>query len=210
MKTKHAFGILFAALSAAFASTSALADNPLGVYVGAAIGGSLSRSKDNSAFNNYAVRFHQDNVEWKGFVGVRPLPMLGVELAYIDFGNASGSPPPGTIFGYFKGNSKESATTLFGVGYLPLPVPFLELYGKLGAARLHTETQVSYAPPTCPVGMNCTVSYTLRQNRWTTDFAYGAGVQAHFSSVGIRVEYERIAASGGNPDLFSLGVAWSF
>jgi len=136
--------------------------------------------------------------------------MLGIELAYMDFGNASGPPPPPSIFGYFKDNLKESATTLFGVGYLPLPAPFLQLYGTLGVARLHTETQVSYLPPSCPVSVNCTAPYTARQNQWSTDFAYGAGSQARFGSVGIRAEYERISASGGNPNLFSLGVAWIF
>jgi hypothetical protein len=210
MKTRFALEVSFAALFASFASIPAPADTPLGVYVGAAFGASLSRSGENTAFDYNALRFHQDGVARKGFVGIRPLPMLGVELAYIDFGNASGPPPPSTIFGYFKDNSKETATTLFGVGYLPLSVPFLKLYGKLGAARLHTDAQVSYLPPTCPLGLNCTVPYTVRQNKWTTDFAYGAGAQARFGSVGIRAEYERISASGGNPDLFSLGLAWIF
>jgi opacity protein-like surface antigen len=136
--------------------------------------------------------------------------MLGVELAYIDFGNASGSPPPSSIFGYFKANSKETATTLSAIGYLPLPVPFLKLYGKLGAARLHTDAQVSYLPPSCPVTVNCTFAYTVRQNQWSTDFAYGAGAQARLGSISIRAEYERIGASGSDPDLFSVGVAWNF
>jgi opacity protein-like surface antigen len=136
--------------------------------------------------------------------------MLGFELAYMDFGNPSAPPPPSTLFGYFKDTSKQSATTLFAVGYLPLSVSFLDLYGKLGVARLRTDTQVSYLPPTCPADFNCNVPYTVRQNQWTSDLAYGAGAQAHFASVGVRAEYERIAASGGNPDMISLGVTWNF
>lgn len=209
MKTRLASGVLFGALLASFASTPARADTPFGAYIGAAAGRSFSRSEDITAFNSYSLRFRQDGVAWKGFAGARPLPMLGVELAYIHFGNASGPLPPSAIFRYFKDSSKESATTLSGVGYLPLPVPFLQLYGKLGVARLHSDAQVSSIPPTCPVGFGCTVPYTVRQNQWTTDLAYGAGAQARFGSVGIRAEYERINASPGSPDLFSLGVTWT-
>lgn len=205
-----AFEVVFAALLASFASTAAVADTPPAVYVGAAIGGSFSRSEDNAAFNYSALRFHQNNPGWKAFIGARPVPLLGVELAYIDFGNASGPSPSAHIFGYFKDKLKESATALFGVGYLPLPVPFLKLYGKLGVARLHAETQVSYLPPSCPVGLNCSVPYTLSQNRWSTDLAYGAGVQARYGSAGIRAEYERINASSADPNLFSLGITWNF
>lgn len=210
MKTRLTFGVLFGTLFASFASTPAHADTPLGAYVGAAAGRSFSRTEDIAAFSSYSLRFHQDGVAWKGFAGIRPLPILGVELAYIHLGNASGPPPTPVIFGYFKDSSQESATTLSAVGYLPLPVPFLQLYGKLGVARLHSDAQVSSLPFSCPVGVNCTVPYTVRQNQWTTDLAYGAGAQARFSSVGIRAEYERINASAGNPDLFSLGITWTF
>lgn len=210
MNTRVAFKVLFAVWFASFASTPVPADSLLGPYLGAAVGESFTRSEDDTAFNYYAVRFHQDDVAWKGFVGVRPLPFLGVEFAYVDFGNAHGPPPPSTIFGYFNDNSKQTATTLFGIGYLPLPIPLLDLYAKLGVARLHTDTQVSYLPPTCPANGNCTVPYTVRQNQWTTNFAYGVGAQARFGSVGARAEYERISASSGSPDLLSLGVTWNF
>jgi outer membrane protein with beta-barrel domain len=112
--------------------------------------------------------------------------------------------------GTLNDHSKQRATTLFGVGYLPLPGPFLDIYGKLGVARLHTNTQVSYTPAFCPAGFDCNVATTVGQEQSTTDLAYGVGAQARFGSVGIRIEYERISASGGNPDLFSLGVSWNF
>ena len=207
MQTRLAPTVLFAAL---FASTAAPADTQLGAYVGAAVGTSLFRTENVTALNDNTLRFHQDNVAWKGFVGIRPLPLLGVELAYIDFENASGPPPSSTFFGYFKDNTKETATTLFGVGYLPLSSQLLKLYGKLGVARLHGETQASYLPPSCPVGFNCTVPYTVHQNDWTTDLAYGAGAQVSSGALGIRAEYERINASGGKPDLLSVGVSWNF
>lgn len=44
----------------------------------------------------------------------------------------------------------------------------------------------------------------------STNFAYGAGDQGKIGSLAIRAEYERISASGGNPDIVSLGVTWTF
>jgi Outer membrane protein beta-barrel domain len=198
------------ALATSFASTAALADLPLGVYVGAAVGQSLVTSGDKTAADFVPLRSDHHFGAWKAFVGARPLSMLGIELAYIDFGNASASPSSSTIFGYFKDNLKQSATALFGIGYLPLPVPFLDLYGKVGVARLHSDAQESYLPPSCPVGVDCTIPYTVRQNQSNTNLAYGAGAQARFGSVSVRAEYERISASGGSPELLSLGVTWNF
>lgn len=190
-------------------STSAPADSPLGVYVGAAVGESDVTSKDNDASNLYLLRYDHDYLAWKGFIGARPISPLGFEFAYIDFGNASPPASRSTIFGYFEDHSRQNATALFGIGYLPLPVPFLDLYAKLGVARLHTDAQASYSPPTCPVGYFC-IPYTVRENQWNTNLAYGAGAQARFGSVAIRAEYEQISASGGNPSLFSVGATWRF
>jgi hypothetical protein len=50
----------------------------------------------------------------------------------------------------------------------------------------------------------------LQQNQWSTDFAYGAGTQAKFGAIAVRAEYERISASGGKPDIVSLGITWNF
>jgi hypothetical protein len=58
---------------------------------------------------------------------------------------------------------------------------------------------------------------TCASTRWvfnisnsSTNFAYGAGVQGKIGSLAIRAEYERISASGGNPDIVSLGVTSAF
>ena len=194
---------------ASCAPSLALAD-PLGLYVGAAAGEAHVRSGDNNSFDNYVLSFDHADFAWKGFVGARPLSVLGFELAYLDLGNPSGRPPGDNLFGYLNDHSRQSAAALFAIGYLPLPAPFLDLYGKLGVARLHTSTQVAYTPALCPVNFNCSVPTTVGQTLSTTDLAYGVGVQARFASIGIRAEYERISASGGNPDLFSLGATWNF
>jgi hypothetical protein len=77
MQTRLALAVPFAALFTSFASTPALADTPLGAYVGAAIGTSLFRTEDVTALNHNhnTLRFHQDDVAWKGFVGIRLLPL---------------------------------------------------------------------------------------------------------------------------------------
>jgi len=107
-------------------------------------------------------------------------------------------------------DAKQSADSAFAMGYVPLPIPFLEFFGKAGVARLHTQEQASIRPITaCPVNSNCG-PFRVDQNQWSTDFAYGAGVQAKTGSFAVRAEYERIDASGGKPDLFSLGVSWTF
>ncbi len=184
-----------------------MADDPLAIYLGAALGEAHVRSEELRSGETTPFTFDQTHVGWKVFVGVRPLSVVGVELAYSDFGSVN-TPPPG-IFSYFNSNSKQNATSAYGIGYLPLPVPYLDLYGKLGVARLHTQSQVATQPPTCPVGLICTI-YSVSQNQSSVDLAYGAGAQAKFGAFAVRIEYERIDASGGNPDLFSLGLSWNF
>ena len=74
----------------------------------------------------------------------------------------------------------------------------IDVYGKLGMARLQTNTTVC-----------CSLSpYTLSSSN--TDFAYGLGAQVKFSNIALRVEYERISDRGGDPDLLDVGVTWTF
>jgi hypothetical protein len=147
----HAAAYWLLALGTVVASTPARADS-LGMYVGAAVGQSRVSSNFSTVPESVPVTSDHYFGAWKGFVGARPLSWLGIELAYIDFGNTSPSPTSSTIFGYFKGNLKQTAPALFGVGYLPLPVRFVELYGKLGIARLRSDASESYSPPSCPAG----------------------------------------------------------
>ncbi len=132
----------------------------------------------------------------------------GAELEYIDFGN------PGTgVTDTFSGaltQARAKAATLFGLGYLPLPVPFLDVYGKLGVARLQTGLTEISPLPFCPVGVTPCIQTISNQTEWGTHFAYGAGVQGKAGSFAVRAEYERISASGFNPDIFSLGATWTF
>src|SRR5882724_6505907 len=214
-------GILLLAFGAAGASTPVLADDLLGLYVGAAFGKSTVRTEKNIIGDtNYSSKFDAGHSAWKVTAGFRPISPLGVEFEYIDFGN----PTAGTnsALGGLR-QVDEKALALFGVGYLPLPAPFLTLYGKFGISRLRmTTTEVPPTPfggaggaacggvtgkPCSPISPNIS---ELKISDWTTHFVYGAGVQGKIGAVAIRGEYERIGASGDSPDLISVGLTWNF
>jgi len=200
--------MLLLAAGAICASTQVLGDDLLGVYVGAAVGQAHVRTtRDIVGDTNYDYEFDQQHTAWKALVGIRPISPLGAELSYVDFGDASGGSYPGITGSLTQASAK--AVTLFGLGYVPLPIPLLNVYGKLGVARLHTTATEQGASPACPVGPGiCTAPPPFITSEWTTKLAYGAGAQAKLKSLAVRLEYERI--SGGNPDLLSLGVAWTF
>lgn len=192
-------------------ASPALADNPLGFYAGAGVGVSTVRSDDDFG-PGYPGDFRDHHTGFKVMAGVRPLSVLGAELEYIDFGHASNSTPyqfGGTTIGNTGLSTHPKATALYAVGYLPLPVPSLDVYGKLGAARLNTAlngTQTTVCPVAgCQIGL-----VPFEQNRWNTDLAFGAGVQMKVLGIAFRAEYERINSSLGAPDMFSISAIWTF
>jgi hypothetical protein len=197
------------AVSALGASNSVLADNPLGAYIGAGAGVS-NVGNDNYAYNYGYNGGYNNNLAWKAIAGIRPISIVGAELEYIDFGSNNGQ---NGYYGnsYFYGpNSHPKATLLYGLGYLPLPLPFLQIYGKLGVARLQTNFTTYAFPP--GVG-NCTfpctpIAYTTDQ--WNDKFAYGFGVQTKFQDFAFRAEYEGISSQYGNPAAFMVSATWTF
>ena len=197
------------------ASTAACADGPLGIYLGA--GGGASDVRADQAIlgdTDYDAKFDQRHNAWKVIAGLRPLSPLGVELEYIDFGN----PGSGLNFPALGGLSKvdERAVALFGVGYLPPHVPFWDVYGKLGIARLRTSLTEIGPEPLCPVGLIGCFQPTLprrvpsfNQTSWSTSVAFGVGAQRKIDHLAIRAEYERIGVSGNDPDILSLSLTWT-
>jgi hypothetical protein len=98
---------------------------------------------------------------------------------------------------------------LFGVGYLPLPVPFFDVYGKVGVARLQTDVTTFVADACQPNSNSCTGSY-FRRNETDDKFAYGVGVQSKAWGVAFRAEYERISSQFGDPDALTVSATWTF
>ena len=201
-----AFALATAAVAAIAAP--AHADDLLGLYVGGGVG--ESHVRNGSGFTN-VNGFVENHTGWKALIGIRPISLLGAELEYADFGRPSVTAAqtivPGIIY---NENVSQKAASAFGLLYLPLPVPILDLYGKAGISRLQT---VVNATVTCvaPAATCVPNPVTDHQDSTNTRFAYGAGVQAKFLSFAVRAEYERINAPGGSsPDLYSLIATYSF
>jgi len=193
MRTKATalVGLFAVGTCLAYGTSMASDFNPAGIYFGAGIGASNVRN-DGYYSSDYYGFDHRDTA-WQLTLGVRPISPFGVEYDYIDFGSPGGNYDSF----YTSGDSNTTASALFAVGYVPIPGP-VDIYGKLGLARLQTNTTVF--GPGAP----------FQQNFTNSDLAYGVGAQMRFSNIAVRAEYERISDSNGDPDLFAVGVTWTF
>jgi opacity protein-like surface antigen len=207
MLMKRISGTLLAVLTigACAASTAAFADNPGGFYLGAGLGYSTIRS-DDPAYGLPGY-FNDHQTAWKVIAGVRPVSVLGAEFEYIDFGHPS-KDYGYSGFNYYGLDSHPRASALFGVGYLPLPIPLIDVYGKAGVARLETTVTTFQGQP-CPVTQTCPGTYS-RQDHTDNRFAYGVGVQSKWWGVSFRAEYERIRSPFGDPDALTVSATWTF
>jgi opacity protein-like surface antigen len=167
----------------------AVAD-PLGAYVGASVGQSTVRADP--------LEFSKHDRGWKVLIGIRPLALLGAEITYVDFGHSSYS--QGVPFG-LNASARASSAVALGLVYLPLPVPFLDVYGKGGVARLNYHASSSGG---------CLACNYFNADYSETSVAYGGGAQLKFDRLAVRVEYERISARNGDPSLLSVGLTWTF
>ncbi|MGC1387267.1 MAG: outer membrane beta-barrel protein [Steroidobacteraceae bacterium] len=214
-------GVLLAILALG-ASGSAVAGNPLGAYVGFGVGAS---NVGNNNYGNgygygcgpyacygYGGNYGTNVVSWKVMAGIRPLPIVGAELEYMDFGSANGNNGYYNNYYYSGANTHPKATILYGVGYLPLPLPYLDVFGKVGVARLQTNESAYYNPTACPLptGVGCSSALIAGINQTNDKFAYGAGVQARWQDFAFRAEYEGVSSEYGNPAAVSISVTWTF
>ena len=165
----------------------AQADNGL-VYLGAGV------SRDNLK-DIQATASDLNSTNWKAWVGVRPVSVFAVEADYLDLGSedfsssAAGGAAGTTHLGY-------KAFAGYAVGFMPIPVPFVDVFGKAGLARW---TSSGTSTPGGP-GI---FSFSDKG----TQFAWGIGAQAHVGNFGARLEYENFNirnTSGAN--IVSLGV----
>jgi Outer membrane protein beta-barrel domain len=189
-----------------FAHRVYAAGDPLGLYVGAALGQSNVRVDESVFGGPPGVDAHRD--AWKLLLGLRPISLLGAELDYMDFGRAKFLGPPNFLGTALRGDAHPKATALFGVIYAPIPVPLLDVYAKAGVARLQTDINANSFCSLPPCAVTTTAPFAL--NRSDARLAYGAGVQFRFAAFAARLEYERIDASSGDPDITSFGLTWSF
>ena len=210
---------VIAIIAAVLSCASAPAADPFGFYLGAGVGHSQVRSDlDFGVFGAPGFSGPFDVAPgatgWKVIAGVRPLSLVGAEAEYIDFGSGRGTagiPPTPTQGGIAAtATSHPKAPALFGVGYLPIPLPYLDVFAKAGVAALRSSAQAS-GQALCPTSLPCIPIFIppYSASDTSTRFAYGAGVQVKLSTLAVRAEYERIHSSRGDPDLLSLALTWS-
>jgi len=165
----------------ALAAGAAQADN--GLYVGAGI----TKAKVDNIFSR---DLNIDSTAWKAIVGFRPISLLAVEANYLDLGSETRS-----FAGFGTAHADAKAFAGYAVGFLPIPLPILDIYGKVGLARW----QLSGNPrPNSSL-------FRLSDNG--TEFAWGAGAQAHFGKIAGRLEYERFnLPNTDGARVYTLGV----
>jgi OmpA-OmpF porin, OOP family len=172
----------------ALACVAGMAQAADGLYAGAGI----TRAQVDDIFGpDSDLRI--DNTSWKAFLGFKfPLIPLGVETDYTDLGSRSRN------FGFIQGHADAKAFSAFAVGYLPLPLPYFDLYGKAGAARWQLSGD--------------TVRPSLfRLNDNGNQFAWGIGTQIHISNLAVRLEYENFdIRNTDGARVYTLGAAWYF
>jgi hypothetical protein len=182
---------------------TAWADDPFGFYVGAGVGESTLQST-----SLLPVKVYEHPTGWKVFAGWRPIQMFGAEVEYVDLGSRNSTY---TSYANATSNSQHASASAVGaylVGYLPQPLPYLDFYGKVGGADLHTN--ISNTTTTYPLSCGLPCTTLSGQNTSEVRFAYAAGVQLKFGAPAVRLEYQGFTTSGNDQSLLSLDLAWNF
>jgi outer membrane immunogenic protein len=135
-----------------------------------------------------------NTTSWKVLAGFRPISLFAVEADYINLGSQT------TSFSDSTAHLEYKAFAGYAVGFAPLPIPYVDVFGKIGLARWSSS------------GSNVSLPgnfFSLSDNG--TEFAWGIGAQVHFGSLGARLEYESFNIPNTNgANVFSLDVMYSF
>jgi opacity protein-like surface antigen len=193
-----------AIMSGALCAVAVASDGIVGAYLGAGFGSANVRVDDRPG--DIALGLEQNHSAWKVLAGVRPISLLGVELSYMDFGKVSetsGLPNSATTV---VASARQTGGSIQAVGYLPLPLPWLDIYAKAGAARIQTNVDGFLPSVQCAVaGCN-----EFQGSSADTSFSWGAGTQLKLPLTGlsVRAEYERFDVPNGAPELVSVSLLW--
>jgi opacity protein-like surface antigen len=173
--------ILFAAALLVLPVVPAVAaDN--GFYLGGSIG-QANLKVDNLTDGISTADFDGDDMAWKLIAGFRPLDWLGLEAAYVNFGE-----PEDTVLGQ-KLKAEGDGISAFAVGFLPTgPV---DLYAKVGLISWDSKISGDFSDD-------------------GTDLAYGVGAQFRVLGLSIRAEYEKFDVSDVDLDMISVGLTYTF
>ena len=178
------------------APLSQAADN--GVYFGVGVAQS-EYGLDNPG---NAQPFDDGDDGYKAIVGFRPLDSFGIEASYIDHGDAT-VPTGIACIALFNVPCPDTAqlnaktASAFAVGYLDFPL--VDLFAKAGMTAWQFKGSSTPAFP----------AFAFDEDG--TEFAWGAGVQAHFGSFGARLEYENFSIIEGEElGTISLSLLYTF
>jgi opacity protein-like surface antigen len=181
-------------------------DDLLGVYFGGGYGQAHLRAEPGPIIpqsTGSLSGFDMTHSAFKAIAGIRPLPFVGAEISYMDFGRVSGitgEAVPG-VPGAVVSSEQVSQKGESALGLLYLPVPIVDVYLKGGLSRIATEFGITGTGEGAGA---------FRADHDTTDtaFAYGAGLQWKLGQWAVRGEYERFSAAGANPSLLSLSMTF--
>jgi hypothetical protein len=143
----------------------------------------ISRNQLSGIYNNGLAYSDIDRTSWKALVGFRPISFAAVEADYMDLGSQSS-----TFFEGRYANSKAKSFAAYGVGFLPVPVPYLDIFVKAGLSRWTLDGNTASA--------NGVPLFSFSQDG--TSFAWGAGGQVHLGMFGARLEYEHFNINNTN------------
>ena len=197
---------------AVICSTSVMAQETPGFYVGSSLGGTRSHF-NNDAYNNRAVssgftvnssRVDNKDTGGKVFGGYQLNPNFAVEGGYFDLGRHSYSGT--TSGGAYSGNTRSHGLNLDLVGTLPM-TDRLSVLGRIGAiyAKTRDSSSSAFAPPS-----------TANRSSNDTSMKYGVGLQyAITDALSLRGELERYHRINdpirrGNVDMASIGLVYRF
>ncbi|HEV2229956.1 MAG TPA: outer membrane beta-barrel protein [Steroidobacteraceae bacterium] len=170
------------ALALVLAAGAAQADNGT-FYVGAGI------SRDNLK-DITATASDLNSTDWKIWAGFRPISVFAVEADYLDLGSQTVNNAVTSTHVDYK------AFAGYAVGFVPIPVPYLDVFGKAGLARWTSSGGSSF--PGGPF-------FSLSDEG--TEFAWGLGTQVHVGNFGARLEYENFSIRNTNgANIVSLSV----
>jgi len=184
---------LLLTLVLALAAGAAQADNGL-LSIGAGL--TNDNLRDIAATNS-----NLNSTNWKVWAGVRPISLFAVEADYMNLGSQNVTEG---IAGTISSPSGTSTTHLdykafagYAVGFVPIPVPFLDVFGKVGIARW------TASGGNTVIGTPAPGFFSLSDNG--TQFAWGVGGQVRVGNVGARLEYENFSIRNtGGVNLISL------
>lgn len=214
LSTKRRLSLLALAGFGAVCSTTVMAQDAPGWYLGGNVGGTRADFKNDrinslltgQGFTVNSTTTDNTSTGYKLFGGYQLTPNFAVEGGYFDLGRfnyGSSTTPAGT----FSGNTRVNGLNLDLVGTLPLSDRFSVL-GRVGAA--YAQNRGSFA------STGFVPAYIGDSRRNETNVKVGLGLQYAISeALSVRAEIERYRISDpirnrGNIDMASVGLVYRF